>query len=70
MAWLKQNGVYVGLPTCIELFDDLAHDFVTSENKQSAIISQAENEVSKIENETKRVSGLRKIWRTRASRMI
>ena len=63
MAWLKQNGVYVGLPTCIEVFDDLAHDFVTSENKQSAIIAEAENEVSKIENEVKRVSYSIKIWK-------
>ena len=52
---MKQNGIYVGLPTCIEVFDDLAHKFVKNEAKRSSTISMAENEASKIENETKRV---------------
>lgn len=54
LAWMKQNGVYVGLPTCIEVFDDLAHKFIKNEAKRSSTISLAENEASKIENETKR----------------
>ena len=56
MAWLKSNGVYVGLPTCIEKFDDLAYNFVQNESKRLSIISIAENEASKIEDETRRVS--------------
>ncbi|CAG5098885.1 Oidioi.mRNA.OKI2018_I69.XSR.g16061.t1.cds [Oikopleura dioica] len=33
LSFLKQNGVYVGLPTCIERFDELAADFMKSEKK-------------------------------------
>ncbi|CBY12622.1 unnamed protein product [Oikopleura dioica] len=33
LSFLKQNGVYVGLPTCIERFDELAAEFMNASSK-------------------------------------
>ena len=48
--------MYIGLPTCIELFDELAADFMENKSDRSNIIDQTGNEISKIEDKTKRVS--------------
>ena len=54
--WLKSHGVYIGLPTCIELFDELAADFMENKSDRNKIIDLTGNEISKIEDKTKRVS--------------
>ena len=54
--WLKSHGVYIGLPTCIELFDELASDFMENKSDRNKILDLTGNEISKIEDKTKRVS--------------
>ena len=56
--FLKSNGVYVGLPTCIEIFDELAAEFMDTKSKddQNKVIATAETEMSKIPDKLKRVS--------------
>ena len=55
--FLKKNGVYVGLPTCIERFDEFAADFMTVETdpERKKIVSNADAESSKITDKLKRV---------------
>ena len=53
---MKSHGVYIGLPTCIELFDELAADFMENKSDRNKIIDLTGNEISKIEDKTKRVS--------------
>ena len=48
--------MYIGLPTCIELFDELAADFMENKSDRNNIIDLTGNEISKIEDKTKRVS--------------
>ena len=48
--------MYIGLPTCIELFDELAADFMENKSDRNKIIDLTGNEISKIEDKTKRVS--------------
>ena len=58
LMFLKNNGVYVGLPTCIELFDELASEFMEAKTSadQTKAIHDAESEASKIPDKLKRVS--------------
>ena len=48
--------MYIGLPTCIELFDELAADFMENKSDRNKIIDLTGNEISKIEDKTKRVN--------------
>lgn len=57
LMFLKNNGVYVGLPTCIELFDELASDFMKAKTTadQVKVIHDTEAEASKISEKLTRV---------------
>ena len=54
-AWLKERGIYVGLPSCIEFFDELAAKFIENPGERENILKRTENEASKIETEQRRV---------------
>merc|ERR1719276_7240 len=51
LSFLKQNGVYVGLPTCIERFDELAAEFMNASTKEEKeqIQKKAQTAADKIE---------------------
>ena len=58
--FLKEHGVYVGLPTCLELFDEFAAEFMEKKTneEQQKVIKEAEKEASKIADKADRVNDL------------
>ena len=64
--FLKEHGVYVGLPTCLELFDEFAAEFMTkkSGSDQQKVIKESESEASKIVDKADRVrANYKSFWR-------
>ena len=55
--FLKEHGVYVGLPTCLELFDEFAAEFMAKKSgaDQQKVIKESESEASKIVDKGDRV---------------
>jgi len=56
LMFLKEHGVYVGLPTCLELFDEFAAEFMTKKSgaDQQKVIKESESEASKIVDKAER----------------
>ena len=64
--FLKEHGVYVGLPTCLELFDEFAAEFMSkkSGSDQQKVIKESESEASKIVDKADRVrANYKSFWR-------
>ena len=64
--FLKEHGVYVGLPTCLELFDEFAAEFMTKKSgaDQQKVIKESESEASKIVDKADRVkANYKSFWR-------
>jgi hypothetical protein len=54
LMFLKTNGIYVGLPTCIELFDEFASEFLEGKDQEKTI-ADAETEVETITDKLQKV---------------
>ncbi|KAK3742779.1 hypothetical protein QZH41_013895, partial [Actinostola sp. cb2023] len=53
----KHAGLWIGLPGCVEKFDNLARKFFEDQSKQSEVLSEAEATLRAITNEKQRTAG-------------
>ncbi|XP_020894627.1 endoplasmic reticulum resident protein 29 [Exaiptasia diaphana] len=53
----KQAGLWIGLPGCVELFDNFARDFFKEESQQSGVIKEAEDVLSTITDPKQKTAG-------------
>ncbi|KAL4223166.1 Endoplasmic reticulum resident protein 29 [Mactra antiquata] len=55
---MKESGLWLGLPACLEQFDNLVKQFFkSSSEKKDALIKQAEEEAGKLTSESDKASG-------------